>query len=81
MARVWRGPGSARLLWMSPREMETLRTKGKAEQHKVVSFGMWAGEVERKLWAEPALSPHYLFTCLSEPGEEPRHPTPPESGT
>lgn len=60
LARVWRGPGSAHLLWMSPREMETLRTKGKAEQHKVVSFGMWAGEVERNLWAEPGLESSLL---------------------
>lgn len=29
VARVWRGPGSARPLWMSPREMEAPMTKWK----------------------------------------------------
>ena len=31
MAKVWRVPGSARLLWMGPRETEALRTKWKTQ--------------------------------------------------
>lgn len=31
MAEVWRVPGSARLLWMGPRETEALRTKWKTQ--------------------------------------------------